>query len=643
MSTTTAEARLAVAPVLTREILSVAAVVVLGAIMTILDATITNVALPTLGRDFHSSIATIQWVPTAYMLAFASVIPLTGWASERFGAKPLWLASLVTFMVGSLLAGLSWSIGALIAFRILQGVGGGMIMPLGQTILAQRAGPQRMGRVMSLVGVPMLLAPIAGPVIGGALIDAASWRWIFFVNLPVGLLALALALRRLPSVPPSGRQRLDSVGLVLLSGGIATFVYGLAEVGQKGTLAATTPLVALGAGALLVALFALHALRAEAPLIDVRLFARRGFGAAAATNLVLGVALFGVALLLPLYFQILRGRSPLDTGLLLIPQGLGAACAISVAGSLTDKVGARRVVPAGILLALAGTAAYTQISARSSYAYLAAALFLIGVGLGATITPSMAAAYQDLQRAEIPRASGALNAVQRIAGALGSALLAVVLQRAIDAELPHLRGGIGQASALVGHDPLHAAPAIANAFGTTFWVAFALTAAALIPALLLPPKRAEQLGPEEMTTTSERSTMSNANRPVQQSIAILIGLEASTFAIMSVLHLTGTLAGDTSPFNRTDAGIAEAVICVVLIGGAAALAGHSAHGRAVALGALGFAILGVIVGLNFTIQGGDAIDIAYHATLLPLLLGTLAVLWRGPSARPQAPPAPSRT
>jgi EmrB/QacA subfamily drug resistance transporter len=171
--------------VLTREILTLAAVVVLGAIMTILDATIVNVALPTLGREFHTSIATIQWVPTVYLLAFASVIPLTGWASERLGAKRLWLISLSAFTLGSLLAGLSWSIGALIAFRVVQGLGGGMIMPLGQLILAQAAGPRRMGRVMSLVGVPMLLAPIFGPVVGGALVDAAGWRWIFFVNLPV--------------------------------------------------------------------------------------------------------------------------------------------------------------------------------------------------------------------------------------------------------------------------------------------------------------------------------------------------------------------------------------------------------------------------------------------------------------------------
>jgi EmrB/QacA subfamily drug resistance transporter len=474
--------------VLTPEILALAAVVVLGAIMTILDATIVNVALPTLGRDFHTSIATVQWVPTVYLLAFASVIPLTGWASERLGARRLWIASLVVFMLGSLLAGLSSSIGALIVFRIVQGVGGGMIMPLGQTILAQAAGPQRMGRVMSIVGVPMLLAPIAGPVVGGALVGAASWRWIFFVNLPVGVLALLLAIRLLPATPRRQAGPLDTLGLGLLSGGIAVFVYGLAEVGRKGSLMAGLPLGLLLGGAALIALFVAHALRADNPLLDVRLFARRGFGAAAATNLVLGVALFGAALLLPLYFQIVRGTSPLQTGLLLIPQGAGAAVAISIAGALTDKVGARRVVPVGVLLALAGTGAYTQIDASTSYWILAGALLLIGAGLGATITPSMAAAFQDLSHAEMPGATSAINVVQRIAGSIGTALLAVVLQRALSNELPGFDGGIGRASALAAIHP-DAAPRIAQAFGSTFWVAFALTALALVPALLLPGRR----------------------------------------------------------------------------------------------------------------------------------------------------------
>jgi EmrB/QacA subfamily drug resistance transporter len=480
--------------VLTPEIVTLGAVVVLGSIMTILDATIVNVALPTLGSEFHTSIATIQWIPTVYLLAFASVIPLTGWASQRFGAKPLWLAALAVFMVGSLLAGLSWSIGALIVFRIVQGLGGGMIMPLGQMILAREAGPQRMGRVMSLIGVPLLLAPIFGPVIGGALVDGASWRWIFFVNLPVGAVALLLAVRLLPSLPRRPAPRLDVRGLVLLSGGIAVFIYGLAEVGRKGTLTALEPALALAVGAIMIAAFVLHALRTAKPLLDVRLFSDRGFASGAAANFVLGVALFGAALLLPLYFQIVRDRTPLETGLLLIPQGLGAAIAISIAGSLTDKLGARRVVPVGVALATAGTLAYTRIAVDTPYWDLAGALLFIGAGLGATITPSMAAAFQGLERSQMAMATSTINVVQRIAGSLGTALLAVVLQRTIQDNLDGFHGGIGQAAALAARDPAYAASAIADAFGTTFWVTAALTVAAFIPAALLPRRAIAQKG-----------------------------------------------------------------------------------------------------------------------------------------------------
>lgn len=474
--------------ILTREIILIAAVVVLGTIMTILDATIVNVALPTLGEDLHTSIGILQWVPTIYLLAFAAVIPLSGWAAARFGARTVWLASLGTFLTGSLLAGLSPSIGALIGFRLIQGLGGGMIMPLGQAMLAQVAGPKRMGRVMSIVGVPMLLAPVFGPLIGGSLIEAASWRWIFFVNLPVGLIAIALAVRLLPATAPRAGQPLDVGGVVLLSGGLALFLYGLAQTSQHSQPAAPGALVPMIAGAALVAWFVRHALRAAHPLIDVRLLRQRGFATGAAVNFVLGTALFGVALLLPLYFEILRGRSPLQTGLLLAPQGLGAAVTISLAGYLTDRTGARRVVPAGVLLALAGTAWYTQITARTPYWALLAALFLMGAGLGATITPAMAAAFQQLPKTAMGQATSAINVVQRVAGALGSALLAVVLQQAITARLPGFHGGISQAAATAAAFP-HAAPALAQAFGVSFAVALGIGAVALVPAILLPGRR----------------------------------------------------------------------------------------------------------------------------------------------------------
>ena len=488
--TATTASAVPTASVLTREILAPAVVVVLGAIMTILDATIVNVALPTLGRDLHTSISAIQWVPTVYLLAFACVIPLTGWTAGRFGAKPVWLASLGVFMAGSLLAGLSPSIGVLIGFRAVQGLGGGMIMPLGQLILAEAAGPKRMGRVMSIVGVPMLLAPIFGPLIGGSLIDAASWRWIFFVNPPVGLLAIALAARLLPAAGTRSARRLDVPGAVLLSGGLALFLYGLAESGQHAQWTAPAALGPMTAGAVLVALFVRHAGRVPDSLIDLRLFRHRGFATGAAVNFVLGTALFGVALLLPLYFQILRGRSPLETGLLLAPQGLGAAISISLAGYLTDKAGARRVVPAGVLLALAGTSWYTQIGAQTPYWALLAALFLVGAGLGATITPAMAAAYQGLPPTAMGQATSAISVVQRVAGALGSALLAVVLQQAMTARLPGFHGGIGQAGALAAVSP-RAAGLLAQAFAVSFAVALAISVLALVPSVLLPRRPAD--------------------------------------------------------------------------------------------------------------------------------------------------------
>jgi EmrB/QacA subfamily drug resistance transporter len=471
---------------LDREILVLGGVVVVGMILAILDATIVNVAIPTLGRDLQTSISTIQWVMTGYLLAFASVIPLSGWASARFGAKRVWIASLLLFLAGSALAGAAWSIDALIGFRVLQGFGAGLIMPVGQTILAQAAGPLRIGRVMSVVGVPMLLAPIFGPVIGGAIVGQVSWRWIFFVNLPVGLVALLLAWRLLPDTAPRRDNRLDLLGLALLSPGLALFVYGMSEAGAAGGFGGRA-ILGLALGLALVGLFVSYAWsRGRAALIDVSLFARRGFAAAAGTNLLVGIALFGALILLPLYYQLVRGESPLSTGLLLIPQGLGAAIAMPLAGWLTDEIGARIVVPAGMLLALAGTAGYTQVGPNTPYLFLAGALFVIGLGLGGTIMPSMAVAYQAVPAEAVAQATSTINVIQRVAGSVGTALLAVVLQRSIATNLPGLDGGIGALAALTQGGRSQAAPALADAFGTTFWVAFALVATALIPALLLP-------------------------------------------------------------------------------------------------------------------------------------------------------------
>src|SRR5215211_9193032 len=239
-----------------REVWVVATVVIVGVIMSILDTTIVNVALETLSRELKAPLNTIQWVSTGYLLALATVIPLTGWMSERFGAKQVWMTSVALFGIGSALCGLAWSAESLIFFRVLQGFGGGLIMPVGMALLAQTAGVGRVGRVMSVVGVPMLLGPILGPVIGGVIVDSVSWRWIFYVNVPIVFVALAMAARLLHA--DAGRAdagRLDWLGLALLSPGLAGIVFGLSESESHGGFGAPIVWGPIVVGIVLIALF----------------------------------------------------------------------------------------------------------------------------------------------------------------------------------------------------------------------------------------------------------------------------------------------------------------------------------------------------------------------------------------------------
>jgi EmrB/QacA subfamily drug resistance transporter len=465
-------------------------VVILGTIMSIFDTTIVNVALDTLGRSFHTSLSTIQWVSTAYLLALAIVIPLTGWAVERFGAKTMYMTSLVLFIVGSALCGMAWSAGSLIVFRVLQGLGGGMIMPVGQTILARAAGPQRMGRIMTIVGIPMMLGPVLGPVIGGLLVDSLSWRWIFYVNIPIGLLALLLATRKLDNTERVHGGRLDGVGLALLSPGLAFFVYGLSEAGDSGGFSSSKVVFSLVLGVALMVAFCWHALRVRDPLIDLKLFKNRGFTAASGTSFVLGAAIFGAMFLLPLYYQIVRGQDALHAGLLMAPQGIGAMITMPIGGRITDRVGASRIVPVGLLIMLAGTFAYTQVGADTSEVLLAVSLFVRGLGLGLSMMPAMGAAYQTLERSDVPRATTTINIMQRVGGSFGTAALAVVLQRQIAS---HFGGHVTSLASAANGLPPAAQSAVASSFGTAFWWAMIITALGFIPAMLLPkpPKAVE--------------------------------------------------------------------------------------------------------------------------------------------------------
>ncbi|MEA2285677.1 MAG: hypothetical protein QOJ21_1720 [Solirubrobacteraceae bacterium] len=475
---------------LTPEIRRVAIVVVVGAIMSILDTTIVNVALESLSQDLNAPLSTIQWVATGYLLSLATVIPLTGWAAETFGPRRVWMTVVAGFVVTSALCGLAWSAESLIAFRVLQGFAGGMIMPIGMITMAQTAGPQRVGRVMSVIGVPMLMGPVLGPVIGGLIVTHLSWRWIFLVNLPVGLIGLVLAARLMPAGRSEGRggagapSRLDWRGLVLLSPGLGLLVFGLSEVSTHGGVTPGSSLPVIG-GLLLIAAFVWHAWRSDAPLVDVHLFRSRGFSAAGATVFLVGGALFGALLLLPLYYQVARGESALTAGLLMAPQGIGAALGMNRAGRLTDRIGGGRVVIAGLLMLMAGTVAFTQVTAHTSYWVLGASLVVRGVGLGFTMMPAMAAAYATLERSDVPRATPMLNVLQRVGGSLGTAVLAVILQRQITSELGAGGGGLNAARGISGAARDRVAGPIATAFAHTYWWAMAGTALAIVPAAVL--------------------------------------------------------------------------------------------------------------------------------------------------------------
>jgi EmrB/QacA subfamily drug resistance transporter len=473
-----------------REVWIVAGVVVLGVFMSILDTTIVNVALATLARDLHASLTTIQWVATGYLLSLAIVIPLSGWFSERFGSKRVWMIAVAMFGLGSALCGLAWSAGSLIAFRVVQGIGGGMIMPVGMSLLAQTAGPNRIGRVMAVIGVPMLLAPVLGPVIGGLIVEDASWRWIFYVNVPIVLLALVLAARLLRA--GQGRAdagRLDWTGVLLLPPGLALVVFGLSEVESHGGLGSPIAFGPILAGLILLTLFGLHGWRAPRPLIDVRLFAQRCFRPAAIAMVLVGAALFGSILVLALYFQVARGESALSTGLLLAPQGLGAAAAMPIAGRLTDRVGGGHVATVGFVLLTLGTLPLAWVGAGTSYALLAGALVVRGVGLGCAMMPTMAAAYAHLRPSQIPRATATLNALQRTGGSIGTALLAVVLTHQITSALGGAAGAGSSGSASFGQvsPALRArlAEPLASAFGSTFWWAVGISALAVVPSAAL--------------------------------------------------------------------------------------------------------------------------------------------------------------
>ncbi|MFT4043690.1 MAG: DHA2 family efflux MFS transporter permease subunit [Gordonia sp. (in: high G+C Gram-positive bacteria)] len=494
---------------LDRKVLIVAGVVVLGAIMSILDVTVVSVAQNTFQNTFNTNAAGAAWTMTGYTLALAAVIPLSSWAAARFGTKNVYIASLVLFTVGSALCALAWNIGSLVAFRVVQGLGGGLLMPIGMMIMTKAAGPERVGSVMAVLGIPMLLGPIAGPILGGLLIEKASWHWVFLINVPIGVIALVYSWFALSSDEETSRPKIDIIGLLLLSPGLALFLYGISSSTDSGTFITTKVLVPSIVGAVLIIVFIWHALRAHNPLLDLRLFRNHTLRTAVITATFFMTAFFGASLLYPQYFIGVRGESTLAAGLLLAPQGLGAMLTMPISGRMTDKIGPGKFVLVGIVLLFFGMGAFIFLGADTSYWLLGGALFVQGLGMGMTMMPIMSAALATLSSRQVPDGSTLVNVVQQTSSSIGTAVISVILATGLKAHPETLLGiasnaapekyaAAVQASHAPGVPPAMQLPSTppdqwftwaANAFGTPFIVAVVLVALTFIPALFLPRTR----------------------------------------------------------------------------------------------------------------------------------------------------------
>ncbi|BBN97602.1 MDR family MFS transporter [Sporolactobacillus terrae] len=458
-----------------KNIMNIAWILVLGAIMPLLDSTTVNIAIKHLSHDFSVELDLIQWVITGYVLAMAISVPLAGWAVQRFNGKWLMIGANLLFLAASIASGFSWSIHSLIIFRVIQGVGAGFIMTLVTTLAVEIAGKSQMGRMMSTVGIPMILGPILGPVIGAIIVQFLSWRYIFFVNVPIGILAILLMILKLPHFTPANRKaKFDFIGIVLLGTAAAALIYGITKAAKSASFNNSTTIAYIAAGAaILVGYMSYAAVKKEQAILPLHLFKSKNFSAVMIGLFLAGIATNGPMLLLPLFFQNIKGFSVLNTGLILIPQGVGMLVSRPLIGKLTDKLGARHVVLVSLALAIVGTIPFVFINETSSLIVVSIVLFVRGMGIGGVTLPMMTDAYTGMIKQEIAQASVGTRLMQNIGGAFGSAVIATVVSLPLQGKAPTI-------------------PILTTAYHDGFMLALILSLVLLISTLFLTNKKSQK-------------------------------------------------------------------------------------------------------------------------------------------------------
>jgi len=420
-----------------RETWRVAWLVAAAGFMAGLDASVVNVGLAPIAHALHAGLATAQWVATGYLLALGVSLPACGWLGRRVGFGRLWLGMLAAFTLASGLCALAPTIGWLIALRVAQGLAAGMLIPAAQTIIGQAVGAARLGRVMATLGVAVTTAPAIGPCVGGLVLHVAAWPWLFLLNVPLGLAALALGRRLVPRGEPGASGPLDWPGLLLVSAGLPLSIYGCTAWSEAGTLSAPAVLAPLAGGLAALAAYVLRATRISHALLDMRLFADPAYAAAAATAAFTGAALYGAALLYPLYFELGRGASVVATGASLLSLGLGTAVALPWSGRLVDRRGGGVVSLCGGLATVAATLPFALLALDADALLVQLLLLTRGMAIAFAAAPPVAAAFKAAPSAQLADAVTQVNILQRVGGALGGALFATVLARTLPQGAEH--------------------------------------------------------------------------------------------------------------------------------------------------------------------------------------------------------------
>ncbi|WP_052890438.1 DHA2 family efflux MFS transporter permease subunit [Thermogemmatispora carboxidivorans] len=423
--------------------------VVFGTFMVILDATAVNVALPTLQHVFKAPVDQVDGVLTAYVLALGIITPLAGYLSERFGIKRMYLISLFLFVLGSVLCAFAPSLPWLVAFRALQGLGGGMLGPLGISLLFGAFPEKQRGLAFGLYGIPLVVAPASGPVLGGYFVEYLDWRYIFFINIPVGLAGLLLGFFWLRESRRGTAARLDLPGVLLSVISFGTLLYAIQRGSSEGWTSARI-LTLLSIGLLTFAVFVVVELFRRDPLLDLRLFTRRTFTVASVIGWVSTIALFGAEFLLPIYLQSLRERTPLQAGLLVLPLAISSGIVTPLAGALYNRIGPRWLIFAGSLLLAVNTWGFAHLTLDASYNEIMVLVAIRGVALGLTLQTTLTVALTGLKPAQLPRASSLLNATRNVFQSFGIAMLGTIVTHQLTAYQDAARNDLYNAATSLG-------------------------------------------------------------------------------------------------------------------------------------------------------------------------------------------------